>query len=62
MYNPTDKEKKNCEDIVKEILELESDSDCERYVTKIFKTIYSIGGDYGEKTIKAVAEALYDKK
>lgn len=61
MYNPTEAEKKCCIDIVKGILGIESTSDCEQYVDEIFKTIYSVGGDYSEKTIRAVVEAIYGK-
>ena len=38
--------------IVKDILKIESDSECEKYANEIFKTIYSIGGDYSEKTLR----------
>lgn len=41
------------------ILRVESDYECEQYVNEIFKTTYSIGGDYSEKTLKSVAEVLF---
>lgn len=41
------------------ILRVESDYECEQYVNEIFKTTYSIGGDYSEKTLKSVAEGLF---
>ena len=61
MYSPTDEEKNRCVCIVKEVLRLESDSDCEQHVDEIFKTIYAIGGDYSEKTIRSVAKVLFRK-
>lgn len=58
MYKPTESEKSNCICIVKEILKIDNDFDCEKYVNDIFNMAYSIGGDYGETTLRAVAEAL----
>lgn len=61
MYNPTEEEKNNCTCIVRDILRLENDFDCEKYVDDIFKTVYAIGGDYSKKTLRCVAETLYYK-
>lgn len=58
MYKPTEIERNNCMRIVKDILKVESDSECEQYVNEIFKTTYSIGGDYSEKTLMSIAEVL----
>lgn len=58
MYKPTEIERNNCMRIVKDILKVESDSECEQYVNEIFKTAYSIGGDYSEKTLMSIAEVL----
>ncbi|MBQ2980925.1 MAG: hypothetical protein IJD58_02240 [Lachnospiraceae bacterium] len=41
--------------IVKDILNVENDFECEQYVNEIFKTIYAIGGDYSEKTLMSIA-------
>lgn len=58
MYKPTEIERNNCMRIVKDILKIESDSECEQYVNEIFKTTYSIGGDYSEKMLMSIAEVL----
>ncbi|MBQ6888038.1 MAG: hypothetical protein IJN54_11055 [Lachnospiraceae bacterium] len=58
MYRPTEIERNNCMRIVKDILRVESDSECEQYVNEIFKTTYSIGGDYSEKMLMSIAEVL----
>lgn len=58
MYRPTEIERNNCMRIVKDILRVENDSECEQYVNEIFKTTYSIGGDYSEKTLMSIAEVL----
>jgi len=62
MYKPTEIERNNCLRIVKDILKVESDFECEQYVNEIFKTTYTIGGDYSEKTLKSVAEVLLKKR
>lgn len=61
MYKPTEIEINNCICIVKDILKIESDSECEQYVDEIFKTTYSIGGDYSEKTLRTIAEVLLNR-
>ena len=61
MYKPTEVEKNNCIRIVKDILKIESDSECEQYADEIFKITYSIGGDYSEKTLTSIAEVLQKK-
>lgn len=58
MYKPTEIKKNNCIQIVKDILKIEDDFECEKYVDEIFKITYSIGGDYSEKTLRAIAEAV----
>ncbi|MEY8266265.1 hypothetical protein AALA79_07835 [Lachnospiraceae bacterium 64-25] len=58
MYKPTESEKSHCVCIVKEVLGSENDFDCEKYVNDIFNIAYSIGGDYGDTTLRAIAEAL----
>ena len=52
MYKPTEKEKNNCICIVKDILKIDDDIMCESYVNKIFSIAYSIGGDYGNETLR----------
>lgn len=58
MYKPTEIEKNYCIQIVKDILKIENDFECEKYVDKIFRTTYSIGGDYSEETLRSIAEAV----
>ena len=58
MYKPTESERKNCICIVKEILKIDNDSECEKYVNNIFSMAYSIGGDYSEITLRSIAEVL----
>ena len=58
MYNPTEFEKNVCLRIVKEIIGTDDSNRCEEYVAKVFATTYSTGGDYGEGTLRAVAETL----
>ena len=58
MYKPTKTEKNNCIYIVKDILKNTDDCECERYVDRIFAISYSIGGDYSEKTLRAIAEVV----
>lgn len=58
MYKPTESEKSSCICIVKDILKIENDLECEKYVNDIFSKAYSIGGDYGEATLRAIAETL----
>lgn len=58
MYNPTEIEKDNCFRIVKDILQINDNSICEKYVDEIFRTAYAIGGDYNEKTLRSIAEVL----
>ena len=60
-YRPTEVEKNSCMRIVKEIFKIENESMCEQYANEIFKTVYSIGGDYSDKTLRAVAEVLFNK-
>lgn len=62
MYRPTEVERKNCIGIVKDILKIENDAECEQYVDEIFKITYSIGGDYSETTLKSIAEVLLNKR
>ena len=61
MYKPTEIERNNCIRIVKDLLKIESDSECEQYANEIFKTTYSIGGDYSEKTLRSIAEVLLNR-
>lgn len=58
MYKPTEIEKDNCLCIVKDILQINNDSICEKYVDEILKMNYAIGGDYNEKTLRSIAEIL----
>lgn len=58
MYKPTENERRNCIRIVKEILKVNDDFGCEKYVDNIFSMAYSIGGDYSERTLRSVAEIL----
>ncbi len=58
MYKPTESEKSNCIRIVKDILKIDNDCECEKYVMDIFNITYSIGGDYNESTLKSIAEVL----
>lgn len=58
MYKPTEIEKNNCIQIVKEILKIDDDFECEKYVDSILKTTYSIGGDYSNKTLRLIAEIV----
>ena len=61
MYKPTETEKNSCISIVKDIFKIVHDVECEQYVNEIFKITYAIGGDYREKTLRAVAESLLYK-
>ena len=61
MYIPTEIERNNCIRIVKDILKIENDSECEHYANEILKTTYSIGGDYSEKTLRSIAEVLLNR-
>ena len=58
MYTPTEKEKRNCIHIVGNIFNISNDDECKKYCDEIFKIAYSIGGDYSEKTLESIAEAL----
>lgn len=58
MYKPTEKEKNNCICIVKDILKIDDDIMCESYVNKIFSIAYSIGGDYGNETLRSIAKVV----
>lgn len=59
MYLPTEKEKRNCTNIVRNILNNDNDADtCKGLVDKIFMIAYSIGSDYSEKSLKSIAETL----
>ena len=58
MYKPTEKEKNNCICIVKDILKIDDDNLCESYVNQIFSIAYSIGGDYGNKTLRSIAKIV----
>jgi len=58
MYKPTEMEKKECIKIIKDILESENDLECKKYMDDIFDIAYSIGGDYGEKTLRSIAEIV----
>lgn len=42
MYKPTEIERNNCMRIVKDILKVESDSECEQYVNEIFMAFVAI--------------------
>ena len=46
---------------VKEIYKIDDNSECEKYANNIFSIAYSIGGDYGETTIRAIAETLHKR-
>ena len=54
-------EKKKCINIVKELLN-SSDDECKRYSDEIFRIVYSVGGDYKEKTLRSIAEAIIKNK
>ena len=56
MYLPTENERKVCTKIVKDILSIDDGYQCEKYVDKIFSVAYSIGADYGEKTLITIAK------
>lgn len=58
MYKPTENEKNNCMQIVKEILNIEEDMMCEKYVNDIIQIAYSIGCDYSKKSLMSIAEAV----
>ena len=58
MYKPTEKEKNNCICSVKDILKIDDDNLCESYVNQIFSIDYSIGGDYGNKTLRSIAKIV----
>lgn len=58
MYKPTEREKNNCIQIVKDILKLDNDYECEKYVDEIFRITYSIGGDYSKETLRSIAEVV----
>lgn len=58
MYKPTKIEKSNCIQIVKDILKIDDEFECERYVENIFRKTYSIGGDYSKETLRSVAEVI----
>lgn len=58
MYKPTEIEKRNCIQIIKDILMTDDVVECEKYVDNIFSATYSIGGDYSQETLKAVAEIV----
>ena len=58
MYKPTEKETNNCICIVKDILKIDDDIMCESYVNKIFSIAYSIGGDYGNETLRSIAKVV----
>lgn len=58
MHKPTEIEKDYCLRIVKDILQINTNSICEKYVDEIFRTAYAIGGDYSEKTLRSIAEIL----
>ena len=58
MYKPTENEKDNCIQIVKEILDIDEDIKCEKYVNDIFRIAYSIGCDYSKKALRSIAEAV----
>ena len=58
MHKPTEIEKSICIQIVKEILKTDDDFECEKFVDDIFKTTYSIGGDYEKNTLRSVAEIM----
>ncbi len=58
MYNPTEKEKELCRDIVKELLDIDEETKYDEIIDEIFKITYSIGGDYGEDTLRKVASIV----
>ena len=58
MYKPTEIERDNCIRIVKDILQIDNNSECEKYVNDIFNVTYAIGGDYSDKTLRSIAEVL----
>lgn len=62
MYNPTETEKNICIQIIKDILQIDDILECEKYVDNIFRIAYSIGGDYGEKTLRSIAEIVLKKE
>lgn len=62
MCKPTEIERNNCMRIVKGIIKVESDFECEQYVNEILKITYSIGGDYSEKTLMSIAKVLLKRK
>lgn len=62
MYKPTEKEKNDCYNMVKQLIKKEDDSECEEFANKVFSIAYAIGADYSEKTIRVIAESLLNKK
>ncbi len=58
MYKPTEMEKNSCIQIIKDILGIDNIVECEKYMDNIFRVAYSIAGDYGEKTLRSIAEIV----
>ncbi len=58
MYKPTEIDKNNCIQIIKEILNIDDELECEKYADIIFRTTYSIGGDYSKETLRSIAEIV----
>ena len=47
-----------CRDIVKELLDIDEETKYDEIIDEIFKITYSIGGDYGEDTLRKVASIV----
>ncbi|MBR6402501.1 MAG: hypothetical protein IKS48_03875 [Eubacterium sp.] len=58
MYNPSESEKEICYSIVRELLRGFREKEYEKIVDEIFQTTYSIGGDFGEHTLRKVANIV----
>jgi hypothetical protein len=58
MYNPSKEEKQLCYNIVRELLNNDKEKEYSKIVNEILLTTYSIGGDYGERTLREVANIV----
>ncbi len=58
MYNPSEREKQICYNIVKDLLDGYKEKEYNKIVNEIFLTTYSIGGDYEERTLREVAKIV----
>lgn len=55
-YRPTQAQR--CVAIVRECMHTDDAAKCERVAEDVFRTAYAIGGDYGERTIAAIAKEI----